>query len=116
MERLTMTSDKGGVAFTFGLDLICEKSEMLKILKLAERLKYYEDLEEQGLLLKLPCKVGDTVYAIEADEEKFEHFHCGFKISKLEFDFWMMPIFGKCIFLTQAEAEEALNRLERDGG
>lgn len=28
--------------------------------KLAE----YEDLEEQGLLLRLPCKVGDTVYAI----------------------------------------------------
>lgn len=24
----------------------------------------YEDLEEQGLLLRLPCKVGDTVYRI----------------------------------------------------
>lgn len=23
---------------------------------------YYEDLEEQGGLIKLPCKVGDTVY------------------------------------------------------
>jgi len=29
---------------------------------LRERLKYYEDLEEQGKLLKLPCAVGDTVY------------------------------------------------------
>ena len=27
------------------------------------KLKDYEDAEEQGLLLKLPCKVGDTVYA-----------------------------------------------------
>jgi hypothetical protein len=26
------------------------------------KLKEYEDLEEQGLLLKLPCKVGDVVY------------------------------------------------------
>lgn len=26
------------------------------------KLKDYEDAEEQGLLLKLPCKVGDTVY------------------------------------------------------
>ena len=26
------------------------------------KLKDYEDLEEQGLLLKLPCKVGDTVW------------------------------------------------------
>lgn len=31
---------------------------------LRERLKEYEDLEEQGLLLRLPCKVGSTVYAI----------------------------------------------------
>lgn len=29
---------------------------------LREKLKYYEDAEEQGLLLRLPCKVGDTVY------------------------------------------------------
>ncbi len=27
------------------------------------KLKDYEDAEEYGLLLKLPCKVGDTVYA-----------------------------------------------------
>lgn len=29
---------------------------------LRERLKEYEDSEEQGRLIKLPCKVGDTVY------------------------------------------------------
>lgn len=29
---------------------------------LRETLKKYEDLEEQGRLIKLPCKVGDTVY------------------------------------------------------
>ena len=28
------------------------------------KLKDYEDLEEQGRLIKLPCKVGSTVYAI----------------------------------------------------
>ena len=27
-----------------------------------EKLSTYEDLEEQGRLVKLPCKVGDTVY------------------------------------------------------
>lgn len=31
---------------------------------LREHLKSYEDAEEQGLLLRLPCKVGDTVYWI----------------------------------------------------
>ena len=29
-----------------------------------EKLAAYEDAEEQGLLLRLPCKVGDTVYHI----------------------------------------------------
>lgn len=29
----------------------------------------YEDLEEQGLLLKLPCKVGDTMYRINTDKK-----------------------------------------------
>lgn len=47
MERLTMTSDKGGVAFTFDLDITCKPSEAQKILKLAQKLKEYEDIEEQ---------------------------------------------------------------------
>lgn len=34
------------------------------------RLKDYEDLEEQGRLIKLPCKVGDTVWKVE---ERLEH-------------------------------------------
>ena len=64
MERLTQTSGKGGVAFTFDLDITCQPSEAKKILKLAEKLKSYEDAEEQGRLVKLPCKVGDVVYRI----------------------------------------------------
>lgn len=31
----------------------------------AEKLARYEELEEQRLLLRLPCKVSDTVYIIE---------------------------------------------------
>ena len=33
-------------------------------LKVYFKLKEYEDLEEQGRLIKLPCKVGDAVYRI----------------------------------------------------
>lgn len=64
MERLTMTNDKGQGAFTFDLHVHCEPSEMRKIIKLADKLREYEDLEEQGLLIRLPCKVGDVVYKI----------------------------------------------------
>ena len=41
--------------------LDCEES---RVKSLKKKLKEYEDLEEKGLLLRLPCKVGSTVYAI----------------------------------------------------
>ena len=50
MERLTQTSNSGGVAFTFDLDITCQPSEAMKILNLATKLKEYEDLDEQGNL------------------------------------------------------------------
>lgn len=65
MERLTTTSDKGGVAFTFDLEVEATPQEMVKILHLAEKLKYYEDAEEQGRLLVIPCKIGDRLYWID---------------------------------------------------
>lgn len=34
------------------------------VAELLEELKSYKDLEEQGLLVRLPCKVGDDVYII----------------------------------------------------
>lgn len=60
MERLTKTYSDG----THGASdsLPCgENSYDYKNL-LIERLGKYEDLEEQGRLLKLLCKVGDTVW------------------------------------------------------
>lgn len=62
MDRLTQTSDKGGVAFTFNLDITCKPSEVQKILKLAEKLKKYEDAEEQGRMIIFPCNKGDKIY------------------------------------------------------
>lgn len=45
-----------------------------------KKLATYEDLEEQGLLVRLPCKVGDTVYDIvgrplKIVEHKVDAFH-----------------------------------------
>lgn len=60
MERLTKTYLDG----THGASdsLPCgENSYDYKNL-LIEKLAEYEDLEEQGRLIKLPCKVGDTVW------------------------------------------------------
>ena len=67
-ERLTMTSDKGGVALTFDLDITCRPSEAQKILKLAEKLKHYEDLEEQGKLVILQKPIGRVTFDQFNDE------------------------------------------------
>lgn len=91
-----------------------------------EKLSAYEDAEEQDLLLKLPCKVGDTVYVklasycvkyAEADVRDFTHFaSCGFcaVITSKHFDKQNIPFseFGKTVFLTQAEAEQKLKEMK----
>lgn len=50
------------------------------VAELLEELKSYKDLEEQGLLVRLPCKVGDTMYDIVGKplrivEHKVDAFH-----------------------------------------
>lgn len=140
MERLTQTSNSGGVAFTFDLDITCQPSEARKILNLATKLKEYEDLEEQGLLLRLPCKVGDTLYKIIVDKytkcslhDKEFSLNCEYCEEKCDskaiyvikdfivFDineiiFYMKSI-GKTVFLTKSEAEAKLKELRgRENG
>lgn len=120
MERLTMTSEKGGVAFTFDLDITCKPSEAQKILRLAERLKHYEDLAEQGRLIELPCKVGDTVWFV--NERIYECIVDSYVIYKtnvgISLKYCMgsayvdIFFFGKTVFLTKAEAEAKLKELE----
>ena len=129
MERLTQTSNSGGVAFTFGLDITCQPSEARKILNLATKLKEYEDLEEQGRLIKLPCKVGDTVYAIGFNNNKpiiYESVVLRILITEKEIVFNVkvdefeinsqlkQSMFGKTVFLTKAEAEQKLKEMESD--
>ena len=100
------------------------------------KLKDYEDLEEQGLLLKLPCKVGDTVYCIyerytkcSENEQEFDEYSCQgceclecdshkeFYISQqkaysLDWIVTNLNNFGKIVFLTQAEAEQKLKEMK----
>lgn len=102
--------------------------------KLKNKLGAYETAEEQGLLLRLPCKVGDTVWAITSpinlgfDEgEKDEVFECVvesitfYKTGNHQirlysggvFVTWYVRFscFGKTVFLTKAEAEKALEEM-----
>lgn len=79
MERLTKTYSDG----THGASdsLPCgENSYDYKNL-LIERLGKYEDLEEHGRLVKLPCKVGDTVFNI-SENIVLEYEVVGFSVYK----------------------------------
>ena len=42
------------------------------IWEIVKELKQYRDAEEQGLLLRLPCKVGDTVYLVDFEEKTWD--------------------------------------------
>ena len=139
MERLTKRNADGSVESAIDCQngcqyITCSLEEGIQCkheceadiyLKLAE----YEDLEEQGLLLKLPCKIGDTVYQL-INSHIYEY-----KVIGICFDIfqnkWMYEVayqiglewfktmcdfdaFGKSktVFLTKEEAEKALERLE----
>lgn len=51
----------------YSCDEICDKEfscEECPIQEAFNKLAHYEDLEEQGRLIELPCKVGDTVWIV----------------------------------------------------
>ena len=90
-----------------------------------DKLAEYEGLEEQGLLLRLPCKVGDTVYSIANDGKIYPvkatrevrivngvlHIICeSCKYS----DLVSYGDIGKTVFLTKSEAEQKLKEMESD--
>ncbi len=102
MERLTGRSANGTAIYSKpSRDTIKWQNNRRDVLrKLAE----YEDLEEQGLLLRLPCKVGDTVYCIMTGLSYKNPY-----IFKMKFDYELMKHFGKRVFLTREEAEAALH-------
>lgn len=74
--------------------------------KCCNKLANYEDLDEQGLLLRLPCKVGDDVYYILGAPKVV----CC--IEKTPFELSDINRIGKDLFLTRLEAEKKLRELE----
>lgn len=98
---------------------------MWSMADLREKLKRYEDAEEQGLLLRLPCKVGDIVYKVNKASKKIsKHRVLKIEIEKMEgtdfttqiwfenYDFTFAHRFGEVIFFTRDEAEAKLKEME----
>lgn len=130
MERLTSNNP------------IAESETMnLSLTDLYARLKAYEDAEEQGRLIVLPCKLGERVYkayktwftmpictsCIEYGCMKCCDYlsgnECTSKVEKgndgatygvisLMLDYSMIPEIGKTVFLLREEAEKALEGMK----
>lgn len=97
---------------------------LLAMADLREKLKFYEDAEEQGLFLRLPCKVGDKIFldfaGFGTDIDKFtvKDFHldcfedgetilfCDYESNDKTLSGQIDAMeFGKTVFLTEAEAK-----------
>lgn len=85
-----------------------------------EELKSYKDLEEQGLLVRLPCKVGDTMYDIVGKPLRIvEHKVDAFNIDKKGFHLQIINgVLEKKqeakVYFSREEAEKKLEKMKNE--
>lgn len=142
MERLTQKAPDSEIVWFKDKERLFEPCEMsahqsrLAIAKLAA----YEDAEEQGLLLRLTCKVGDTVYVVTSPFNVFDDIEYDENMKDEVYEAYVSSVsfyesgeqyriyskvtnhfigayfrecdFGKTVFFTQEEAEAKLAEME----
>lgn len=103
MERLTRKTKIGNYK---------SANRTVSIRQAYDKLGAYEDTEEQGLLLRLPCKVGDTIYYFMNVDDEIQVQER--KICTLTNVVAIMEDgeFGKTVFLTREEAGQALKQMK----
>ena len=118
MVRLTCTKTDTLRMCGVHCDGKCNICEHLN--KAIVKLKSYEDAEEQGLLLRLPCKVGDVVYYINFCQGKVEE-DTVMEFSLDTFDWYVRlrhskwvhsDVFKINFYLTKEEAEQKLASMQ----
>ena len=128
MERLTQKErNSNGTAISKKSMIDREGYPMLSdyASKVLTKLAAYEDAEEQGLLLWLPCKVGTQIYAIIYDFEQEKYMITETKIIEVteNCNGWFFKLlrnipafkladFGVRVFLNREEAEAKLSEME----
>lgn len=127
MERLTYVAENGEVLFHpadlpddegITITQLAKDGRYKALEEIAERLANREQAEEQGLLLRLPCNVGDKAYIIagkDISKQTIQRVTIG-SDKILEFctrkrGFAISDI-GKKVFLTREEAEAKLKEME----
>ena len=141
MERLTYVTEDGEILFhpedlpeDEGMTIrqLAEDERWKALDQIAEKLANLEQKEEQGILVRLPCKVGDTVYTLsyrydckyDYDCKAFQKWKCEenipceyekkeYYVKKSQFCLSMLESLGRTVFLTREEAEKALEEMGR---
>ena len=113
MERLT---ERYGIASDGESDVWVKQHDYISA---ARKLCDYEDLEEQGLLVRLPCPIGTTVWDIcgmDIRENVLSGIECG-KDGKqflwANHDEWLGEL-NDLVFLTREEAAKKLEEMKND--
>lgn len=136
MERLTIKWTDKVYDTLDPVDILDNEYSKINYNKLLTKLGEYEDLEEQGRLIKLPCKIGDTVwdndygnpcaYTITGFSVGTGENYIDEPVSSKEVVYYYsnysgtitgsfaVSELGKTVFLTQAEAEQKLKEMECD--
>ena len=128
MERLTNSIDYCQLHCDFGKSNECFFQDKSKCYEknIYDKLREYEDLEDNGLMLRLPCPIGTTVYNTTWWDDVTEKVKGGgktfyrtvhkHKVSKSTFSLLDIYDFGKTVFLTREAAEQKLKEMNTDNG
>ena len=96
------------------------------VAELLEELKSYKEAEEQGLLVRLPCKVGDILFRINKGARnpiikmkvsQITMTSKSYNIKAIEEDYgevFFSDVIGIKVFLTREEAEKKLEEVQND--
>lgn len=114
MERLTKISEEGNAYYPkcfekpcYGMgECIDGNCELLY--EACEKLAEYESLEEQGLMVRLPCQIGTEVYCIITEITGKHPI-----IFKTRFSLELSVGIEKSVFLTREEAEKKLEEMQK---
>lgn len=138
MERLTQITEIGNAYFPKCFEKpCCGMGECLDdncslMLDACKKLAEYEQLEEQGLLVRLPVAIGATVYTLASsldciynydnckavqkwkceEDIQCEYEKKSYYIKEVSFSLIMLHSIGTSVFLTREEAEKKLEEMK----
>lgn len=122
MERLTHR-DENGKSF---IQICCDpekpadvaRQQTMTLKAVIDKLAHFEDMQDEGRLVELPCALGTTVWTtkwwddvtetVKVDGKKFHRRVMKHKVTKTKFSLYDLADFGETVFLTREEAEAAL--------